>query len=56
VGNVFDPFMGSGTTAICCEILKKQGHNIKWIGIEMEQKWVDKANERLKEVQDGFVF
>jgi site-specific DNA-methyltransferase (adenine-specific) len=36
--------MGSGTTAIACREL-----NRKFIGMEKEQKYVDMANERLKE-------
>ncbi|MFH1997858.1 MAG: site-specific DNA-methyltransferase, partial [Patescibacteria group bacterium] len=40
---VFDPFMGSGTTAV---VAKALGRN--WIGIEKERKYVDLANNRLK--------
>jgi len=40
---VFDPFMGSGTTAVVAEAL---GRN--WIGIEKEKKYVDLANSRIK--------
>ncbi|MBU0952783.1 MAG: site-specific DNA-methyltransferase, partial [Elusimicrobia bacterium] len=40
---VFDPFMGSGTTAV---VAKALGRN--WIGIEKEKKYVDLANNRLK--------
>lgn len=40
---VLDCFMGSGTTAIAC---KQLGRN--FIGIELEQKYIDIANERLK--------
>lgn len=43
VGNVFDPFMGSGTTAVCCKEL-----GIPWMGCELEEKWISIANERLK--------
>ncbi|EAG9603785.1 site-specific DNA-methyltransferase, partial [Listeria monocytogenes] len=35
--------------------LNKQGHNIKWIGIELEKKWVDVANERLDLARDLLV-
>lgn len=42
-GKVLDPYMGSGTTAVCC---KKLG--LPWIGCEIEQKWTNIANERLK--------
>lgn len=49
-GIILDPFHGSGTLGVCCEKLNKQGHNIKWIGIELEEKWCNIANERLKEI------
>ena len=49
-GIILDPFHGSGTLGVCCEKLNKQGHNIKWIGIELEQKWCDIALERLKKI------
>ncbi len=39
---VFDPFMGSGTTAIAAENL---GRN--WKGIEKEEKYVQMANNRI---------
>ena len=42
---VLDPFMGSGSTAVACADL---GRN--YIGIEKEQKYVDMANSRIKEV------
>lgn len=51
-GSILDPFHGSGTLGVCCEKLNQQGHNIKWIGIELEQQWVDIANDRLKKVVD----
>ncbi len=46
-GAILDPFHGSGTLGVCCEKLNKQGHKIKWIGIEIEQKWCDICNQRL---------
>ena len=49
-GTLFDPFMGSGTTAVAAEELNREGNNIKWIGFEIEQKWIDIANHRLEEV------
>lgn len=49
-GIILDPFHGSGTVGVCCERLNKQGHNIKWIGIELEEKWVEISNERLKSI------
>ena len=52
-GRVLDPYLGSGTTAVCCERLNlSQGHSIKWSGIELESKWVDVANERIKRERD----
>lgn len=47
-GTVLDPFMGSGTTAVACERLNIQGHDIKWIGIELEQRWASIAKSRLE--------
>lgn len=41
---VYDPFMGSGTTAKIAHLL-----NRKWIGSEISKEYVDIANERLKE-------
>jgi len=49
-GLILDPFHGSGTLGVCCEKLNKEGHNIRWIGIEIEKKWCDIAIERLKKV------
>lgn len=40
---ILDPFMGSGTTAVACKQLGRD-----FIGIELEQKYIDIANERLK--------
>ena len=39
---VYDPFMGSGTTAKVAELL-----NRKWIGSEISQEYVEIANERI---------
>ena len=47
-GTILDPFHGSGTLGVCCERLNKQGHKIKWIGIELEEKWCKIAEERIK--------
>ena len=49
-GLIIDPFHGSGTLGVCCEMLNKQGHKIQWIGIEKEQKWCDIATKRLESV------
>ena len=40
---VFDPFLGSGTTAVACERLGR-----KWIGCELEPKYVEIANKRIE--------
>jgi len=42
-GVVFDPFMGSGTTAVACERLGR-----KWFGCELEPKYCDIANKRIE--------
>jgi len=39
---VFDPFMGSGTTAVVAKALDRN-----WIGIEKDKKYVDLANKRI---------
>lgn len=40
---VLDPFMGSGTTAVVAQRLKRQ-----WLGIEFKQEYVDMARQRIK--------
>lgn len=40
---VFDPFMGSGTTAKMAHLLKRN-----WIGSEISQEYVDLANKRIQ--------
>lgn len=49
-GTILDPFHGSGTLGVCCEKLNRQGHNIRWVGIELEQQWCDIAEKRLREL------
>ena len=49
-GRILDPFHGSGTLGVCCEKLNAQGHKIQWIGIELEQRWCDIANQRLQKI------
>jgi hypothetical protein len=39
----FDPFMGSGTTAVACERLGR-----KWFGCELEPKYCEIANKRIE--------
>lgn len=41
---VYDPFMGSGTTALMAFKLKRN-----YIGSEISQNYVDMANKRIKE-------
>lgn len=43
---VFDPFMGSGTTAIAAESL-----GLEWYGCELDEEYCKIANNRLKKVQ-----
>ena len=43
---VFDPFIGTGTTAVCC---KK--HNIDYIGFELSKQYCEIAEKRLSEVK-----
>lgn len=50
-GLILDPFHGSGTLGVCCEKLNMEGHLIKWIGIELEQKWVDITKERIEKIK-----
>lgn len=52
-GTVFDPFLGSGTTAVAVEKLNKQGNKIRWIAFEIEQRWVNEANKRIEEVRNS---
>jgi len=40
---IYDPFMGTGTTAVVAKTLKR-----KYIGSEISQKYIDIADERLK--------
>ena len=47
-GLVYDPFMGTGTTAIACEIL-----NLNCIGTEIDNEQVEYSNNRLKEYRNG---
>lgn len=49
-GVILDPFHGSGTLGVCCEKLNREGHHIRWIGIELEQRWCDVANKRLSNI------
>lgn len=52
-GRILDPYLGSGTTGVCCEAMNKESkHRIKWVGIELEQKWVDVTNQRVQQQRD----
>ena len=42
---VLDPFLGSGTTAVVCEML-----NRRWIGIEIDPKYCELAKSRVQKV------
>ena len=44
-GLIFDPFMGSGTTAIAT-IMSGEGR--EFIGTEISPKYVEMANERIR--------
>lgn len=44
---VLDPFIGSGTTAVAAEELKR-----KWIGIDNNTKYIKLANKRVKEIKE----
>jgi len=47
-GTVLDPFLGSGTTALACEM-----EGFGWVGIEKEAEYVAIAEARLNGVQRG---
>jgi len=44
---VLDPFLGSGTTAVVAEQLKRN-----WIGIEINKKYVEFAKKRIKDYKN----
>ena len=46
---VLDPFLGSGTTALACQNLKRN-----FAGIEIEQKYIEIAKSRLQKTQTSF--
>ena len=43
---IFDPFLGSGTTALACRSLA-----LDWCGCELESDYCEIANKRLSKVQ-----
>jgi site-specific DNA-methyltransferase (adenine-specific) len=44
---IFDPFVGSGTTMVCSEQLKR-----KWIGCDISNEYLNWAIERIELVDD----
>lgn len=50
-GLILDPFHGSGTMGVCAEMLNQKGHDISWVGIEIEQRWCDIAQARLEQIK-----
>jgi site-specific DNA-methyltransferase (adenine-specific) len=44
---VYDPFMGSGTVAKCCQLFNRQ-----WVGSEISEEYCDLIKERLEKCQD----
>jgi len=44
---IFDPFVGSGTTAVCAEQLKR-----KWMGCDISSEYLDWAINRIEMVED----
>lgn len=52
-GRILDPFHGSGTLGVCCEMLNKTGQKIKWTGIELEEKWCQVSIDRLNNCKYG---
>ena len=53
---ILDPYLGSGTTAVACERMNREGHHkIKWVGCELEQKYVDLGNSRIEKEKRRYV-
>lgn len=49
--SIFDPFLGSGTTAIACENL-----NRRWVGIEKEERYCEISAKRIEEAASQMKF
>lgn len=49
-GIILDLFHGSGTLGVCCEKLNRKGHRIRWVGIEIESKWCEVAQNRISSI------
>lgn len=47
---VLDPFLGSGTTAVVCKMLKRN-----CIGIDIEQKYIDIAKRRINQTMENLL-
>ena len=47
-GVVYDPFMGTGSTGVACEML-----GIKWLGSEISTAQCNYARNRIEEVKNG---
>lgn len=43
---IFDPFLGSGTTAIACKSM-----GLDWWGCELQQEYINVIERRLTETQ-----
>ena len=52
-GMVLDPFLGSGTTAVACELLNAEGNHIQYMGIELEERWTAIAQERVNQTRNN---
>lgn len=48
---VIDPFAGSGTLGASCEHLNNLGNNIRWLGCDIEAKWVELSNKRAEDIR-----
>lgn len=44
---ILDPFLGSGTTAVACKLLKRN-----YIGIEIDKKYCEIAEQRIKSISN----
>ena len=47
-GVVYDPFMGTGSTGVACEML-----GVKWLGSEISEAQCEYAKGRIEEVKNG---
>ena len=45
---VLDPFIGSGSTAVAAEVLKRD-----WIGIDISEEYCNMARERIRELNES---